>query len=115
MFSISSIEASKIVAFSSNNDLASPQIVIRGLKNDNSQVSTFFNLENKFQTFLLPEIFNNLQSVTFSGVIGTTNFDDNLAIDNIVLLVAPIPEPNFTLGLLALGSLSPGLGRVFKL
>ncbi|MEH1848681.1 MAG: hypothetical protein V7L25_27855 [Nostoc sp.] len=106
LFSIPSIDASKLVA---NNDLASPQIVIRGLKNDNSQVSTFFNLENKFQTFLLPKIFNNLQFVTFSGVIGTTNFDDNFAIDNIVISVAPIPEPNFTLGLLGLGSLSLGL------
>ncbi|MDZ8224989.1 hypothetical protein [Nostoc sp. ChiVER01] len=104
LFSIPSIDASKIVGFGSNNDITSPQIVIRGLKNDNSQVSTFFNLENKFQTFLLPEIFNNLQSVTFSGVI-RKNFDDNLAIDNIVLSVASIPEPTSTASLLAIGTL----------
>ncbi|MBG1269060.1 hypothetical protein [Nostoc sp. WHI] len=109
-FSIASIDASKIAAFSINNDLASPQIVIRGLKNDNSQVSTFFNLENKFQTFLLPQTFNNLQSVIFSGVIGRENFDDNLAVDNIVIsLATPIPESTFIPSLLAIGTLSTGL------
>lgn len=108
LFSIASIDASKQLGGKNDDVFNSPQLIIRGLKSDNTQISTTFNLGSNFQTFLLPEIFNNLQSVTFSGVI-RKNFDDNLAIDNIVISVAPIPEPNFILGLLALGSLSPGL------
>lgn len=109
MFSIANIDASKLLASQLYDDSQSPELIITGLKSNNTQVSTSFDLENKFQTFLVPEVFNNLQAVTFSGLIGTTNFDDNLAIDNIVISVTPVPEPDSILGLLALGSLSTGL------
>jgi hypothetical protein len=117
LFSLASIDSSKLVGSEDYNDFQSPLVVVTGLKNDNSIVSTSFNLDNKFEFFLLPETFSNLQNVTFSGVRGNQNFDDNLAIDNIVFSIeeTSIPEPTPTLGLLALGTLGAGLALKRKL
>ncbi|MBV9386018.1 MAG: hypothetical protein JOZ78_06290, partial [Chroococcidiopsidaceae cyanobacterium CP_BM_ER_R8_30] len=48
LFSIASIDASKLLASQLYDELQSPKLIITGLKSNNTQVSTSFDLENRF-------------------------------------------------------------------